>query len=231
VSDPTRPLVSVTTGTIPTTPAIFLGKLLCGNGIPEIWRGISTILGKAISYGRGDIAFGGGLIQDFFNIKANCGPAEGDIMHNFVADYIYDLPSFSNLGNPLVRHLLGGWQASGIFGARSGLPLIVSQPSGIEGRPDYFGGNMVNSNYRETLQYLNKSAFEKVPLTAAGITARPGNLGKGVVRFPGLVNLDFSLGKNFSITEQIKFQFRADMFNALNHTNFAGVSSDINAAN
>ena len=42
----------------------------------------------------------------------------------------------------------------------------------------------------------------------------------GILRGPGLVNLDFNLAKNFAITERWSAQFRAEFFNAFNHANF-----------
>lgn len=46
-------------------------------------------------------------------------------------------------------------------------------------------------------------------------------------RTPGQWNLDFSFGKNFAIRENIKMQIRAEMFNALNHTNLSGLRTGI----
>ena len=46
-----------------------------------------------------------------------------------------------------------------------------------------------------------------------------GNEGVGILRAPGLVDLDFSLLRNFRITERIRTEFRGEFFNALNHTN------------
>jgi len=46
-----------------------------------------------------------------------------------------------------------------------------------------------------------------------------GNEGVGIVRAPGLINLDFSLLRNFSFTEKIRAELRGEFFNALNHTN------------
>lgn len=188
--------------------------------------------GKAIAYGRGDTAFGGSNVQDFFNVQANRGPAENDVTHNFVADFVYDLPRFSN-SNALTRHTIGGWQFSGILSARTGLPLIITEPSAIsDSRPDYAGGPPTLDDNRVTLQYLNKAAYVPVVKNpVSGATIRPGNLGNGAVRGRGSVNMDFGLGKNFRITEGARFQFRADMFNALNHTNFTSISTNIEAAN
>jgi hypothetical protein len=47
-----------------------------------------------------------------------------------------------------------------------------------------------------------------------------GNVGRGTIRGPGLVNLDVSLFKTTHLTERLALQFRAEVFNILNHTNF-----------
>ncbi|MGH9674463.1 MAG: hypothetical protein ACRD44_14885 [Bryobacteraceae bacterium] len=85
-------------------------------------------------------------------------------------------------------------------------------------------------DHRQTLQFLNRAAFARVPIvSASGAPIRAGNLGNGAVRLPGRWNLDFSLGKYFPLTEQVRFQLRADMFNLLNHTNFAALTTNINS--
>jgi hypothetical protein len=61
-------------------------------------------------------------------------------------------------------------------------------------------------------------------------TVRPGNIGNGAIRKPASWNFDFSLGKNFPITEKLRIQFRADMFNALNHTILSGLVAEITNA-
>jgi len=51
-----------------------------------------------------------------------------------------------------------------------------------------------------------------------------GNMGRNILRGPGFVNWDFSVGKVWRLTEQFKLQFRAEFFNLLNHPNFANGS-------
>ena len=83
-----------------------------------------------------------------------------------------------------------------------------------------------------TLRYLNSAAFIAVPIiTASGAEARPGNLGRYALRAPGQWNLDFSLAKNFAITERVRFQLRGDAFNSFNHTNLSGLVGDISKSN
>ena len=122
---------------------------------------------------------------------------------------------------------------TGIFQASTGQPLTISQPSSYaNSRPDYVGGEPILADSRKTLQYLNRSAFARLPIIAAsGATPRPGNIGAGALRLPGRWNLNFSLGKNFAFSERVRLQFRGDMFNLFNHTNFSGVTTDITSGN
>lgn len=192
--------------------------------------------GKGLATENGDIGgYYQGIadvrVQDFFNLGRERGPADGDITHYFASDVVYDLPRLTG-SNAGVRHVLGGWQASGIVTAATGTPLLILQGGAREtSRPDYVTGNPVLPNYTDTLQYLNPSAFAKIPLGAASArTLRPGNLGSGAVRGPGFWNTDFSLGKNFHLNENVKLQVRMDAFNFFNHTNLSSFSTDINNA-
>ena len=191
--------------------------------------------GKGLAYTGGDTGatFSGDSfvsIQDFFDVRSNRGPSAGDVTHRVVSDFVYEVPVIAALGG-LGRQVLGGWQVSGIFSARTGAPVLITQGCAISHcRPDYIGGSPILSDYRQTLQYLNKAAFARVPvISASGATARPGNLGNGAVRLPGAWNLDLSLAKTFPLRESLKFQFRGDAFNFFNHTNFTGMQANINS--
>ena len=168
--------------------------------------------------------------RDFFNPRGDRGPSTGDITHYFISEWLYELPRFTNVSSAVARHVLGGWQVSGIFLASTGEPVNITQGSTIPtSRADYVGGRIVNSDYRKTLQYLNRAAFAPVAVNQTSrATVRPGSAGNGLVRAPGAWNLDFTLAKNFSITERVKFQLRTDMFNAFNHTNLSGLRTSIN---
>jgi hypothetical protein len=63
-------------------------------------------------------------------------------------------------------------------------------------------------------QYFNIRAF------APNAIGTFGNLGRNVLRGPGLANLDLGLFKDFPINENHSFQFRVEGFNALNRANF-----------
>ena len=190
--------------------------------------------GKTLAYNGGDIGtwYQGDntpRVQDFNNIRIEHAPATGDITHYFASEAVYDLPDFATRGG-LVRHVLGGWQVGGIFEARTGEPLVITQTSSLQiARPDYVGGNATTDNYKQTLQYLNKSAFALVPVVAAsGATSRPGNVGWGEVRAPGLWNVDLSVTKSIPIRESMRAVIRLETFNAFNH--FNPLASSINTS-
>lgn len=187
--------------------------------------------GKQLSTDSGDIGAyyqnnANVRAQDFFNLRPEWGPADGDITSYFSSDWVYQLPALSSLSSPILRQALGGWQVSGVLSAGTGQPLVITETTGENvSRPDVIG-NPINSNYSSTLQYLNKSAFVLVPISqASGLPIRPGDLGRGVVRGPGFWNVDLSLGKTFSIAEKAQLQIRMDAFNAFNHTNFTSLAS------
>ena len=162
--------------------------------------------GKALAYGGGgDIGAwyqgdNNSRLQDFYNIGIEKGPGAGDITHNFVSEWVYDTPKLanSNFDPPANcrrlasrRHLLRRDAASRSESRRA--------TSLYHQRPDYvFGENPINENYRElpNLQYLNPKAFALVPvIQASGAAARPGTLGWGAVRGPGILERQFVPGQ------------------------------------
>ena len=164
------------------------------------------------------------MSEDFNNLKIERSLSSGDVAHNFSVDWLYQAPTpFKNL--QMARQILGGWNISGIWRARTGLPLGVTQTGG---RPDLIDfQNAVNTeccSYGH-LQYLNKDAFQLVTVPSSGRTIRRGNAGATALRGPGMWNLDLSFGKSFRVTEGTQFEFKTDMLNAFNHTQFSALDT------
>jgi len=142
-------------------------------------------------------------------------------------DWVYQAPSLfadSTIG----RELLGGWQISGIWKARTGLPLGVSQTGG---RPDIVSfDSAVNKKCCSygNLQYLNPAAFSLLTVPAAsGQTIRRGHANSTPFRGPGIWNVDLSLGKTFAVRENTKLEFKTDMLNAFNHTQYNSIATNL----
>ncbi|MBI1750384.1 MAG: TonB-dependent receptor [Acidobacteria bacterium] len=174
--------------------------------------------------------------QNSYDIRAEYGPATLDRRHIFTANYVYELPWMKNQEG-FVGHLLGGWQISGIVTFNAGSPLTVTSssidpgglgflgPSAAGGRPDLVGNPNAGAPHT-VAAWFNKGVFVNVP---AGQT-RPGNSGRGVVLGPGYGRWDFSFFKNIKVREDMKFQFRTEMFNVFNHTNFLGVNTSFSTS-
>jgi hypothetical protein len=189
--------------------------------------------GKALSYTGGDIAHfshgdaRSGVIQDFNELDIERSLSTGDATHSVSADWVYQAPTpFAD--SSIARQVLGGWELAGIWKARTGLPLGISQTGG---RPDMIDGeNAVNKKCCSfgNLQYLNAAAFQRLAVpTASGRTIRRGNINSTPLRGPGAWNIDLSMGKTFKLSERKGLEFKADMLNVLNHTNYTGISTNL----
>ncbi len=189
------------------------------------WHGLSY--GVTYAWSR-SMAFGEANLllqnnpQDNNNIRADYGVTPFDIRSRLSVNFLYETSLSKSLGmdNTAGRLLLDGWQVSGIFKQRTGLPynILNGNSSYPSDRPDF-----VTSSYYLPVdalqhQYLNSAAFASVPTSPlSSAQVRGGTLSRDAVRLPNVTQLDATLGKNFSITEKVKFQLRADAFDVLNH--------------
>lgn len=160
----------------------------------------------------------------------NRSSSDFDVRHALSTGITYDIP-FSG-ANSATRGLLSGWSIDSLIQARSALPVNVfydrvgSQSRRLLNlstlvRPDLVPGQ---SLYLYGSQYpggkaFNAAAFTSPPIVS-GAPARQGNFSRNALRGFGAAQWDFSVHRDFPIREQLKLQFRAEMFNLLNHPNF-----------
>jgi hypothetical protein len=72
---------------------------------------------------------------------------------------------------------------------------------------------------RNRQEWFNPAAFTDP------VSGQFGNVGRNTLTGPGNISIDFSLFKNFPVTDRAKVQFRAEGFNVINHPNFGGMST------
>jgi hypothetical protein len=157
--------------------------------------------------------------------KTDYGRASFDVRHAAVINATYDLPfgrGKVSQGNPWLEKLIGNWQLSGIETLLSGLPFTpqLSYNPSNDGdtrnpvRPSLnpaFTGQVIQGGPN---RYFNPSAFlQPLPGTY-------GNAGRNILQGPGLAETDLSVAKKLSLSERLNLQFRAEVFNVFNHTNF-----------
>jgi hypothetical protein len=193
---------------------------------------------------------------DTYNPNLDYGPSSLNQPQTFVANYVYELPFYKEQ-HGLVGHTLGGWEVSGITQFNSGQSLTIRQskdnfdcvtpagattgcipgtypgginidPSSIVPRPDRVAPvHMV----KKQLQWFSTNSFTDA-------IGHFGNAPSGVLLSPGIELWDLSAIKNNRISERFSFQFRAEFFNAFNHTNFGdtgpnggGIGTNVDATN
>jgi hypothetical protein len=165
----------------------------------------------------------------------NRGPSDFDIRNAFSAALTYDLPAPRE--NGAAKAFLGGWSVQSIIRANSAPPVNVFdsefftllngvasiRPDIVPGVPRYLFGPSYPRG-----KAFNPAAFTPPPVDpATGNPIRQGDLGRNALRGFGASQWDFAIHRDFPLHESVKLQFRAEMFNVLNHPNFAQPIGDI----
>jgi hypothetical protein len=164
--------------------------------------------------------------QNPLDLEAEYADARTDRRHIFSASYIYELPFFRDSTAAFMRALFGGWQVSGITNISSGAPvprILVNTNGGRRGNQ----ANMVGdpgAGEQSGDYWFDPTAF------APPADGAYGTAGRAPLRMPGRNQTDLALSKNFYPWGDTRLQFRADLINAFNHTQFSGVDAACTAA-
>ncbi len=181
------------------------------------------------------------LAQNPFDLAAERGPSLFDARHRFVFSYQWSLPFFHQSGGAM-QAALGGWQVNGIVTAMSGTPFTIFDSTDVSdqggapeitgfsaNRPNVVSGQDPNSGPKTVSAWLNRAAFAQVIPDPNSPVQQFGNAGRNIGVGPRYSDWDFSIFKNFRVTESKDIQFRAEFFNILNHPNFRLPDSDISS--
>jgi hypothetical protein len=154
--------------------------------------------------------------------------------HSLAITVIYQLPFFQKSGNLLEKTLLGGWNFDDISTFRSGGSLDPGLSASFQGnasRPNVVPGTSTDGpktwKVGTSQQWFNTMAFECPGSTTPGPCGTMpsagfgyyGNAMTGIIRGPGQELFNMALYKTFDIMERAHLEFRAEAFNAFNHTN------------
>ena len=180
----------------------------------------------------------GGLIADVLNPEAGKGDADFDVRHLFNANGIWEIPIGRTRawGTNMPRWLdafVGGWNVSGIFTARSGLPIQGGSGAftlnlGVGNPPVLIGDRSAFvADIREEgggIQYFADPAAAQAALRFP----RHGEAGsRNIFRSPSFWNLDMAVSKRFQMpwSETHRLTIRAEAFNVTNSVSFDAPAS------
>ncbi len=147
------------------------------------------------------------------------GPSDFDIRHALSGAFTYNLPGH--------KRLVKDWFLDSTVTFRTATPIDVTyyadvgfgaynfRPDPVAGVPLYLADPNVPGGRR-----FNIDAFQ-IPSDYPG---RQGTLGRNSLRGFPLEQINLSFRREFPLVERARLQFRAEMFNILNHPNFADPS-------
>ena len=183
------------------------------------------------SGGAGNNLNGGNVSpQNVYDLKSEYGLSYLDATHRLSQTWTYELPfgkgrAFAGGANRITDMLIGGWSMNAVSVINSGFPLQIRQNNNNNSiifassqRPNATGVNPLNGGTKAQWidgpagnAYLTSAAFSNAPALTFGNTSRTIS-----TRALRQVNWDMSMFKNFTITERVKAQFRAEALNAMN---------------
>jgi hypothetical protein len=158
-------------------------------------------------------------------------PSDFDIRHSLASAVSYEIPtpSWGRAG----KAILGGWAVDGLVRATSAPPINIflrgispvlgrytAQADIVPGQPHWIADPTQPSG-----QALNPAAF------ASPSVGQTGNFPRNGLRSPYSLNqTDLALRRQFSLTERVKLDLRAEYFNVFNHPMFGSPGSQCNPA-
>jgi hypothetical protein len=175
--------------------------------------------------------------QNFYDSRAERAVASFSTPHTVVISYIYELPF--GPGKPIlnkegaVGKIVGGWQINGLTTFQRGTPLQVSggnssgsfdgtQRPNWTGKNPTLGGAVTNrlNGYFDTSQFTFNAPFTF------------GNAPRLIPTLfqQGIDDWDMSLIKDTAVVENVKIEFRAEVFNTFNRVQFAPPNLSINSS-
>ncbi|MGA8595193.1 MAG: carboxypeptidase regulatory-like domain-containing protein [Bryobacteraceae bacterium] len=193
----------------------LIGSLRSSN-----FHGFTTKLSYTLGHSLDDLSYARHIIpQNSYCLQCEYGNSDYDIRSSFSMFLSYVLPQ------PVShRALLGGWQLNTLFSFFTGTPFSVLSGDDSSGTSEFadraevvgnpFSNVPASDRATSTYYWFNPAAF------ASPTPGTYSNQGRNEFYGPPTHQIDFSVFKNFEITEHIKVQFRAEIFNIFNFVNY-----------
>ncbi len=165
-----------------------------------------------------------------YDLKDERGASTFDIRHIVTSFWSYQLPQLGHFAPRLTQ----GWQVNSLFTVHGGTPLNILAGTNRSGtgenrdRVDVIGDPFTGFSSAIpnslAIQYITKAAF------ANPATGTFGNIGRNAIYGPGFGSVDFSVFKKTKMSERVSAEFRAEIFNLFNRTNYANPSTTFSSS-
>jgi hypothetical protein len=189
------------------------------------WRGLTSQVAytwsHALDYETGFIPY---LPQNSFDPRGEYGNSDFDTRNTFTGYASYTLPGRESR----LKSLTSGWEFNSAFSFHGGQPYTVVASSNTSGNGENADrANLVGNPYAGVSHKIVGGAVTWFSPTAFADPAagQYGTTRRGQFYNPGYSDVDFSVFKSTPITERVKSQFRVEIFNLFNRTNYAPVGA------
>jgi hypothetical protein len=134
---------------------------------------------------------------------------------------VYDVPGLKQSG--FLDKITKNWQVSTVYQIQTGFPFTVSVFGDTANSGTVLGENPIRANVTGQPVFPSGTQTATAWINTAAFAAPPaftfGNAGRNSVYGPGMQTWDLVIIRDFALTEATRFQFSAEFFNTLNHTN------------
>ncbi len=163
------------------------------------------------------------------NFNATYGPSLYDARHRFVFNYVWQLPVPKKEG--FAGKVVNGWEVSGIFTYQTGFPVLINNCNDSElegsiqgfecpGKPNLTGPLQI-TNPRTTGFGFSVNQFDN------NVTLGTfGNAPRTVCCNSPINNWDMGVFKDTPVSEKMRLEFRTEIFNVFNHTQFYSIDGN-----
>jgi Carboxypeptidase regulatory-like domain/TonB dependent receptor len=192
------------------------------------WHGLTAQIAYTWSHSLDEVSeYRGAILTNYLDPKLDYGNSDFDTRNLFTIDFTYDVPKAPWANSGWTKRIFNDWQVSSVMNWHSGQPSDETR-LGLDliGNP-YAGVSHSFNSSIPGVQWWNPAAF-----CDPGGSACPGatdDLARNKFTGPGFGDVDLSFIKNIKITERLRIQLRADVFNLLNRINFASGVGSVNS--
>jgi hypothetical protein len=195
------------------------------------FHGFTTKLAYTLGHSMDDLSYARHIIpQDSYCLRCDYSNSDFDIRNSFSMFMAYSLPQPTKY-----KAILGGWQLNTLFSFFTGSPFTVSSGDDSSGTGEYadradlvgnpFSNVPASNRATSTYYWFNPAAF------ADPTQGTYGNEKRNEFYGPPTHQIDFSVFKNFGITEHVKAQLRVEIYNIFNFVNYSGPANCVCGSN
>jgi hypothetical protein len=185
------------------------------------------------------------VYDDMNNLALDWARSSFDRTHRFTTNFEYQLPALSRLKG-FAGKVSNGWSLAGIIIVQSGLPMTLTDPNagGVYGHaatatitlcPGSTYASLVTPGSADARLngWINTAAICAPAVVGEDGSTGYGSAGQSILNGPAQFNTDFSLGKRMrvgGVREDAVLAFRMELYNALNHPQFANPGTTLDTA-